>query len=134
MVNKIIHYSCANCHSSCASCNGSSESQCILCRVARFSLDGKCLTNCPDGYYGDKKRRECMACGVGCSTCSGDTCLTCKAGWTKNKKGQCVTDGSNNCDECEFFSFIALACFKYPLALLLLLVAGCINANDTKEL
>lgn len=75
-----------------------------------------------------------MACGVGCSTCSGDTCITCKAGWTKNKKGQCVTDGSNNCDECEFFSFIALACFKYPLALLLLLVSSCMNANDTKEL
>lgn len=93
--------SCADCHSSCSSCNGSSESQCILCKPNRFSLEGKCLNSCPDGYYGDKKRKECLACPTGCATCSSDTCLTCKADWVKNKKDKCVTKGSNNCDECE---------------------------------
>ena len=95
------NYSCANCHSSCASCNGSSESQCILCRSNKFSYEGKCLNTCPDGYFSDKKRKECMQCPVGCATCSGDTCLTCKTDWMKNKKDKCVTNGSSNCDECK---------------------------------
>ena len=93
--------SCADCHSSCTSCNGSSETQCILCKPGRYSLEGKCLNSCPDGYYSDKKRKECLACSTGCATCSSDNCLTCKADWVKNKKDKCVTKGSNNCDECE---------------------------------
>ncbi|CAO1381843.1 unnamed protein product [Diamesa hyperborea] len=96
-------FNCANCHSSCASCNGSSESQCILCRSNRFSYEGKCLNTCPDGFFSDKKRKECMQCPVGCATCSGDTCLTCKTDWMKNKKDKCVTNGSSNCDESEYF-------------------------------
>lgn len=99
------NHSCADCHSSCSSCNGSSESQCILCKPNRFSLEGKCLTSCPDGFYGDKKRKECLPCPTGCATCSSDTCLTCKADWVKNKKDKCVTKGSNNCDECKQFQY-----------------------------
>lgn len=56
----LIFSSCADCHPSCASCNGSSESQCIQCKPNRFSLEGKCLTLCPDGFYSDKKRKECL--------------------------------------------------------------------------
>lgn len=95
-------FNCADCHSSCSSCNGSSETQCILCKPNRFSLEGKCLTSCPDGFYGDKKRKECLPCPTGCATCSSDTCLTCKEDWVKNKKDKCVTKGSNNCDESEY--------------------------------
>uniref|UniRef100_W4VRF9 furin n=1 Tax=Corethrella appendiculata TaxID=1370023 RepID=W4VRF9_9DIPT len=96
-------YNCADCHSSCATCNGSSETQCISCRFSRFSYEGKCLNSCPDGYYGDKKRHECMACPLGCATCTSSMCLTCKDNWTKNKKGKCIANGNNNCDESEFF-------------------------------
>lgn len=98
-------YSCASCHSSCLTCNGSSESQCITCRSGRFSHDGKCLNSCPDGYYGDKKRQECMACPTGCATCSNNGfCLTCKENWMKNKKNRCIASGSENCDECKWIS------------------------------
>jgi proprotein convertase subtilisin/kexin type 5 len=76
-------FNCANCHPSCASCNGSSESQCIQCRTNKFSYEGKCLNNCPDGFYGDKKRKECMPCPEGCSTCSSESCITCIPNWTK---------------------------------------------------
>lgn len=98
-------YSCASCHLSCLTCNGSSESQCITCRSGRFSYDGKCLNSCPDGYYGDKKRQECMACPTGCATCSNNGfCLTCKENWMKNKKNRCIASGSENCDECKWIS------------------------------
>lgn len=96
-------YNCASCHSSCSTCNGSSESQCITCRSGRFAFDGKCLNSCPAGYYGDKKRQECVACPRGCATCSSNGfCLTCKDNWTKNKKGKCIANGSDNCDESEY--------------------------------
>lgn len=101
----ISTYSCASCHLSCLTCNGSSESQCITCRSGRFSHDGKCLNSCPDGYYGDKKRQECMACPTGCATCSNNGfCLTCKENWMKNKKNRCIASGSENCDECKWIS------------------------------
>lgn len=97
-------YNCASCHLSCLTCNGSSESQCITCRSGRFSHDGKCLNSCPDGYYGDKKRQECMACPTGCATCSNNGfCLTCKENWTKNKKNRCIANGSETCDESEYY-------------------------------
>ncbi|XP_053949686.1 furin-like protease 2 isoform X1 [Anastrepha ludens] len=97
-------YNCASCHSSCATCNGSAESQCITCRSGRFALDGKCLNNCPDGYYADKKRQECVACPTGCATCSSNGfCLTCHENWTRNKKGKCIISGSENCDESEYY-------------------------------
>uniref|UniRef100_A0A2M4DS50 furin n=1 Tax=Anopheles darlingi TaxID=43151 RepID=A0A2M4DS50_ANODA len=97
-------YNCADCHASCATCNGSSESQCILCRSGRFAHEGRCLNSCPDGYYGDKKRHECIACPHGCATCSnGAVCLTCRDNWTMNRKGKCIANGNNNCDESEYF-------------------------------
>ncbi|XP_049311526.1 furin-like protease 2 isoform X2 [Bactrocera dorsalis] len=97
-------YNCASCHSSCATCNGSAESQCITCRSGRFAYDGKCLNNCPDGYYADKKRQECVACPIGCATCSSNGfCLTCRENWTRNKKSKCIITGSENCDESEYY-------------------------------
>ncbi|XP_055845205.1 furin-like protease 2 isoform X2 [Episyrphus balteatus] len=97
-------YNCASCHSSCATCNGSSESQCITCRSGRYALDGKCLNSCPDGYYSDKKRQECVACPTGCATCSSNGfCLSCKDNWMKNKKAKCIVNGSENCDESEYY-------------------------------
>lgn len=97
-------YNCADCHPSCMTCNGSSESQCILCRAGRFAHEGRCLNACPDGFFGDKKRHECMPCPIGCSTCSsGSICTACRDNWTMNKKAKCIANGSNNCDESEYY-------------------------------
>lgn len=61
------------------------------------------MNSCPDGYYGDKKRQECMPCPTGCETCtSNGFCLTCKENWIKNKKSRCIVKGSDNCDESKF--------------------------------
>lgn len=110
-----MYSSCATCHLSCLTCNGSSETQCITCRTGRFAFDGKCLNSCPDGYYGDKKRQECMPCPNGCATCTNNGfCLTCKEHWTKNKKNRCIVSGSEHCDECKFFFFLFLKHIPIP--------------------
>uniref|UniRef100_A0A1B6CCM9 furin n=1 Tax=Clastoptera arizonana TaxID=38151 RepID=A0A1B6CCM9_9HEMI len=97
-------YRCVSCHASCETCSGSGESECITCRSGRMSLSGGCYGVCPDGYYTDKKRKECMHCPTGCATCNSVTCLTCDPGFSLNKKGKCVRAGSQQCAQDEFFS------------------------------
>lgn len=70
-----------------------------------MALDGICYTVCPDGYYADKKRRECMKCPRGCSTCNSATCLSCLPDYTPNKKGRCVKTGSSACGPSMFKFF-----------------------------
>uniref|UniRef100_A0A1B6GHW2 furin n=2 Tax=Proconiini TaxID=565685 RepID=A0A1B6GHW2_9HEMI len=97
-------YRCMPCHSSCETCSGPGESECITCRSGRMSLGNSCYSVCPDGYYTDKKRKECMHCPTGCATCNSATCLTCEVGFTLNKKGKCVREGSSQCSPDQFFS------------------------------
>ncbi|XP_039291370.1 furin-like protease 2 [Nilaparvata lugens] len=96
-------YRCVACHSSCETCSGDGVAQCVTCRSGRLFLDGTCHAVCPDGYYGDKKRRECMTCPRGCATCNSATCLTCHAGYTLDKKARCVKQGTARCAPSEYF-------------------------------
>ncbi|XP_034490855.1 furin-like protease 2 isoform X1 [Drosophila innubila] len=96
---------CAYCHSSCATCNGATENDCITCRPSRYALQNKCLNNCPDGHYADKKRLECLPCHEGCKTCiSNGICTECLPNWTLNKKEKCSVAGSEICADSEFYS------------------------------
>nr|CAD7261535.1 unnamed protein product [Timema shepardi] len=88
---------CVPCHSSCETCNGSSETQCISCGPAHFSLAGVCHGVCPQGYYSHRKRRECLQCPPGCDTCNSTLCLTCDQGWILDGKGRCLPQGNSNC-------------------------------------
>lgn len=97
-------YRCIPCHSSCETCTGPSESECILCRSGRMALAGGCYNVCPDGYYTDKKRKECMRCPTGCATCNSATCLTCETGFALSKKGRCIREGSAQCGLSEYFA------------------------------
>lgn len=45
--------------------------------------DGKCVRECPDGFYGDEDTQECEECSTGCKTCTGpeeDQCVRCHEG------------------------------------------------------
>lgn len=100
LINQIL-CRCAYCHSSCATCNGATEQDCITCRPSRYAWQNKCLNNCPDGYYADKKRLECLPCHEGCKTCiSNGICSECLSSWTLNKKDKCIVAGSESCTEC----------------------------------
>ncbi|XP_030564586.1 furin-like protease 2 isoform X2 [Drosophila novamexicana] len=96
---------CTYCHSSCATCNGATENNCITCRPSRYAWQNKCLNNCPDGFYADKKRLECLPCHEGCKSCSSNgICTECLPNWTLNKKDKCIVAGSESCFESEYYS------------------------------
>ncbi|EDW00125.1 furin-like protease 2 isoform X2 [Drosophila grimshawi] len=96
---------CAYCHSSCATCNGATENNCITCRPSRYAWQNKCLNNCPDGFYADKKRLECLPCHDGCKSCSSNgICTECLPNWLLNKKDKCAAAGSDSCFESEYYS------------------------------
>ncbi|XP_030379433.1 furin-like protease 2 isoform X2 [Scaptodrosophila lebanonensis] len=96
---------CAHCHASCGTCKGPSEVDCITCRPSRYAYESKCLNNCPDGFYADKKRLECLPCLDGCKSCtSNGVCTDCRDNWTLNRKKKCVLVGSERCNESEYFS------------------------------
>nr|CAD7439910.1 unnamed protein product [Timema bartmani] len=91
-------YGCEACHASCDQCSGPNETHCVSCRAGRFSLNGTCVDACPDGYYADKKRKECLKCAPGCSLCaSGGVCLECADQWVLNRKNKCLPKDSHLC-------------------------------------
>ncbi|XP_068159733.1 furin-like protease 2 isoform X1 [Drosophila tropicalis] len=96
---------CAFCHSTCGTCNGPTDQDCITCRPSRYAWQTKCMNNCPDGFYADKKRLECMPCPKGCKTCtSNGLCSDCMENWTLSKKDKCIVAGSETCSDSEFFN------------------------------
>ncbi|XP_017962667.1 furin-like protease 2 isoform X1 [Drosophila navojoa] len=102
---------CAYCHPSCATCNEASENNCITCRPSRYAYQNKCLNNCPEGFYADKKRLECLPCHEGCKTCSTNgICSECLPNWTLNKKDSCIVSGSESCSESEYFNLAEGKC------------------------
>ncbi|XP_017145820.1 furin-like protease 2 isoform X2 [Drosophila miranda] len=102
---------CAFCHSTCGTCNGPTDQNCITCRPGRYAWQNQCLNSCPDAFYADKKRLECMPCQEGCKTCtSNGLCSECLANWSLNKKDKCIVAGSEACNESEFFSQIEGQC------------------------
>nr|CAD7434599.1 unnamed protein product [Timema monikensis] len=96
-------YSCAPCHSSCETCRGPTSIHCISCHHGHFSLNGGCLKVCPQGYYEHRKRKECLECPPGCSTCNSTYCITCEEGWKLDKNGGCALCGSSHCDLGEYW-------------------------------
>ncbi|XP_038221836.1 furin-like protease 2 [Zerene cesonia] len=95
-------YNCAKCHPTCDTCVGPGAAQCVTCHPSNYILDGRCVNACPNGYYADKKRKECLKCPVGCTNCLSTFCLSCDTNWALNKKGKCLPVGSDRCTPREF--------------------------------
>ena len=69
---------CMDCLSPCAECAGS-VSECTACTDTNYLMDGKCISQCPDGFYPDVSSKVCLACSPLCKTCSSSTgCSVCK--------------------------------------------------------
>nr|CAD7204227.1 unnamed protein product [Timema douglasi] len=95
---------CEACHASCDQCSGPNETHCVSCRAGRFSLNSTCVDACPDGYYADKKRKECLKCAPGCSLCaSGGVCLQCADQWVLNRKNKCLPKDSHLCSSGQYW-------------------------------
>lgn len=80
---------------------------CVFLNVLRYALfhpEGKCVPECPDGFYGDEDTQECEECHSDCVTCSGpdsDDCVLCEEG-TSREEGECVSKQ----DSCPVKTFL----------------------------
>nr|XP_039273813.1 extracellular matrix protein FRAS1-like [Styela clava] len=94
---------CAACHESCASCVGPLVNQCSTCSEKKLLHSGKCIDNCPAGFY--PSDGVCKACHLSCHLCVGGSPSDCTACSSNTQMlqlrsdlfatGQCV----ENCDE-----------------------------------
>ncbi|KAM9734341.1 LOW QUALITY PROTEIN: proprotein convertase subtilisin/kexin type 5-like [Menidia menidia] len=75
-------------------CEGPGPQQCVACLhfFVKFKNNSRvCVTDCPRGFWGD--RRRCKRCFSSCGSCSGsrsDQCTSCQP-------GHYLTEGANTC-------------------------------------
>ncbi|KAM4854655.1 extracellular matrix organizing protein FRAS1 [Thomomys bottae] len=68
---------CVACDQSCKSC-GPSSSRCLTCTENTLLHDGKCISECPRGFYAGATGR-CKVCHNSCASCSGPAVSHCTA-------------------------------------------------------
>ncbi|KAF5909462.1 proprotein convertase subtilisin/kexin type 5-like, partial [Clarias magur] len=94
-------------------CEGPGPHQCVSC--LHFYLKFKngtrtCLSQCPQGFWGDKKR--CRKCYSTCMTCTGsrgDQCSSCMPGYYLDQETKrCVT----SCGDGYYLEYEKNACWK----------------------
>lgn len=72
----------------------SSRSNQRVFTILMYPTDGKCVQECPNGFYGDEDSQECEECHSDCSTCSGpedNDCDSCSDGLMLDN-GACVSE------------------------------------------
>lgn len=51
---------CRQCYETCQQCSGLFRNSCLTCRLDYFFLRGECLGACPDPYFADPVRQQCV--------------------------------------------------------------------------
>jgi len=73
---------CISCGNDCLKCENINK--CKICKADFFNFEGKCIEKCPEGYYSNKYKGECIACqSKDCLSCNGEAqekCFKCKQG------------------------------------------------------
>lgn len=100
---------CRHCPSSCLTCVD--EKTCTECIPDYFLHKDKCVSSCPDGYYGGEGR--CLLCDGICAKCNGpdqDDCEKCASSTFFLYKGECFgrcpqgtfyVSGDKFCQDCD---------------------------------
>uniref|UniRef100_A0A2K6FZ88 Extracellular matrix organizing protein FRAS1 n=1 Tax=Propithecus coquereli TaxID=379532 RepID=A0A2K6FZ88_PROCO len=102
---------CAACHQSCVRCAGKSPNNCTACGPSRVLLDGRCLSQCPDGYF--NQEGGCTECHPTCRQCRGpleSDCISCHP-HVSLSGGNCRT----GCREEQFLSLVGHCADCHPL-------------------
>nr|Q9NJ15.1 RecName: Full=Proprotein convertase subtilisin/kexin type 5; AltName: Full=Proprotein convertase PC6-like; Short=aPC6; Flags: Precursor [Branchiostoma californiense]AAF26301.1 proprotein convertase aPC6B isoform [Branchiostoma californiense] len=93
---------CQQCWSDCETCDGPRNDQCVTCPYNYYLVLGKCLEDCPEGYYDTmRQEKECGECHPSCATCNEGgnyNCLSCPYG-SKLGEGVCYP----MCEEHEYY-------------------------------
>ncbi|KAM6269950.1 LOW QUALITY PROTEIN: extracellular matrix organizing protein FRAS1 [Porphyrio hochstetteri] len=83
---------CSPCDPSCETCHPQ-QPGCLTCASERWLHEGRCLLECPGGYFPGATGR-CRACHASCSTCEGPLathCTSCSPPLAL-RRGQCLPD------------------------------------------
>jgi len=48
------------CDETCSRCYGPNNDQCLACLDGTFLLNGKCIDDCPIGYYSNTTSNKCQ--------------------------------------------------------------------------
>ncbi|XP_070468854.1 extracellular matrix organizing protein FRAS1 isoform X1 [Equus przewalskii] len=102
---------CEACHQSCFGCSGKSRHNCTACRPSHALLDGRCLSQCPDGYFNQED--SCTECHPTCRQCHGPSesdCISCHP-YVTLVGGKCRT----SCREEQFFNLVGYCADCHPL-------------------
>jgi hypothetical protein len=74
-------FMCEECPEFCTACNwdaGEADVVCTECETGYKTLEGACVSNCPDTFYLDGE--SCISCeDANCDTCSGSGTSVCTA-------------------------------------------------------
>ncbi|KAK7933749.1 hypothetical protein WMY93_004645 [Mugilogobius chulae] len=88
---------CRDCDSSCLQCTGPSSDSCVSCPSLSSLLQGRCVSQCPEGRYSEDG--VCQECSADCQRCTADlraaggsVCLWCKAPRTWLLGDHCVSE------------------------------------------
>ncbi|KAM6945052.1 proprotein convertase subtilisin/kexin type 5-like [Lycodopsis pacificus] len=75
--------------------------------------EGKCVDDCPDGYYASEQQQECVRCHADCASCDGpsfDDCDVCRNPNAVRYNGECLAKcpnstyydaTTNECRDCD---------------------------------
>ncbi|XP_073898026.1 extracellular matrix organizing protein FRAS1 isoform X2 [Castor canadensis] len=102
---------CEACHQSCLTCAGKSAQSCTGCRPSWVLLEGRCLSQCPEGYF--NQEGSCAECHPTCRQCHGpleSDCVSCHPHITLTS-GSCKT----SCKEEQFLNLVGYCTDCHPL-------------------
>ncbi|XP_077441964.1 proprotein convertase subtilisin/kexin type 5 isoform X2 [Vanacampus margaritifer] len=102
---------CRRCPPACDDCSPLGE--CTACEEYHFFHEGACLPECPERFFADNDRRECLRCHPDCRLCDGPGSVDCDACVDPQaalRDGECVDacpartfldDVTGECQECD---------------------------------
>lgn len=82
---------CFGCSDNCLKCSVIEETNtiCSLCEDGFMINNGKCISNCPEGFFDDHFLQVCLPCVENCGVCDRNSCSACVSGYFVNILGVC---------------------------------------------
>jgi len=80
-VNTLECVTCRTIDDHCADCD--MLGNCLVCEFPTYLHEGRCVSPCDDGFWGNTATNTCDECHDSCATCSCgtyDCCITCRFG------------------------------------------------------
>jgi len=82
----------------------------LACSAGQFLLNGRCVSNCGNGFFPDNLSQRCLACSANCVACfSASFCVTCQTGFQATN-GACAATTSCPSNQFQYGSTCVASC------------------------